>query len=409
MKKLLLLCLAIAGVAGTMSAKTIYFIDNWGRSNLQLYAWTGETNNGWVSLTTASSYIGSSNGWHSCYELNLGDYENFLIKHDEYDKRVQTPDLSAADFEDSEYYEYYYTGEAEKLQKASLYTYSFNVTTASSWDNFYIYLWNTANNYNISGASWPGVKVEGSNNTYTYEFKSYINTVGVVFNQGQDSQGNNLPQTCDLNPVTGDNNYYLASVTSSKVSNSYGEGVEIKSSGYATYVSNNPLSIPSGIAYYATDNGTGSATACELTNPGSSTAMLIKGAANTIYHFATASTGTDYTSTNAFKAGSGENLASTTTDGGNTYYNYILNNGDFYAAANNCVASNKAYLQLSKQAGTGAGARVLIFPGDDDTQGISAIPAAQATDGGYYNLSGQRVNAPSKGLYIKNGKKTIVK
>ena len=29
--------------------------------------------------------------------------------------------------------------------------------------------------------------------------------------------------------------------------------------------------------------------------------------------------------------------------------------------------------------------------------------------GGYYNLSGQRVDQPQKGLYIVNGKKVIVK
>ena len=34
---------------------------------------------------------------------------------------------------------------------------------------------------------------------------------------------------------------------------------------------------------------------------------------------------------------------------------------------------------------------------------------ASETDGAIYNLSGQRVSSPSKGIYIQNGKKIIIK
>lgn len=46
----------------------------------------------------------------------------------------------------------------------------------------------------------------------------------------------------------------------------------------------------------------------------------------------------------------------------------------------------------------------------DNTTGISSIKSEPAVDNdAYYNLSGQRVPKPSKGLYIHNGKKVIIK
>jgi hypothetical protein len=41
--------------------------------------------------------------------------------------------------------------------------------------------------------------------------------------------------------------------------------------------------------------------------------------------------------------------------------------------------------------------------------GIDAITATRSADGIIYNLSGQRVATPTRGIYIKNGKKYIIK
>lgn len=54
------------------------------------------------------------------------------------------------------------------------------------------------------------------------------------------------------------------------------------------------------------------------------------------------------------------------------------------------------------------GARALTLSFGDEATAISSIEAAKA-DNGYYNLSGQRVETPTKGLYIVNGKKVIIK
>ena len=49
----------------------------------------------------------------------------------------------------------------------------------------------------------------------------------------------------------------------------------------------------------------------------------------------------------------------------------------------------------------------LLF--DNETTGIQTIAKNVATGNEYFNLSGQRVSMPQKGVYIKNGKKVIVK
>ncbi len=48
----------------------------------------------------------------------------------------------------------------------------------------------------------------------------------------------------------------------------------------------------------------------------------------------------------------------------------------------------------------------------DYTTGIESLTPNASPNGegsGYYNLNGQRVSKPSKGLYILNGKKVVVK
>jgi hypothetical protein len=55
-----------------------------------------------------------------------------------------------------------------------------------------------------------------------------------------------------------------------------------------------------------------------------------------------------------------------------------------------------------------AEARVFIVFGNDTT-GIGEVQRETAGDDRYYNLGGQQVEQPSRGLYIKNGKKVMIK
>ena len=96
-------------------------------------------------------------------------------------------------------------------------------------------------------------------------------------------------------------------------------------------------------------------------------------------------------------------------DGG--YTNFILNNNGangsgFYLANNKTVAAGKAYLRVP----TESAAKISFFSLDGSITGIEGVEA-EAAEGEkvYYNLKGQRVATPSKGLYIVGGKKVIVK
>lgn len=67
------------------------------------------------------------------------------------------------------------------------------------------------------------------------------------------------------------------------------------------------------------------------------------------------------------------------------------------------IPAGKAYLVI-----TSGGARDFLGF-DDDTTGIESVEQAAKVDNLYFNLAGQRVAQPTKGLYIVNGKKVIIK
>ena len=103
-------------------------------------------------------------------------------------------------------------------------------------------------------------------------------------------------------------------------------------------------------------------------------------------------------------------LEGLTVDDSNYGTVYFLGNGSkglgFYKAANNVTLdAGKAYLLLP--ATSEAKSYSIAFGGD--TTGINEVVAAAKADGAYYTLSGVRVENPTKGLYIQNGKKVIIK
>ena len=105
-------------------------------------------------------------------------------------------------------------------------------------------------------------------------------------------------------------------------------------------------------------------------------------------------------------------------------YNYIflLKGGKIRkASANGIIAYNKAYLKLRKAAvddmyskGLGAKPLTAIFEDYDGTTSIDTIPAdvligGNCNDDVFYTLTGIPVKNPGKGIYIKNGKKIVIR
>jgi len=68
------------------------------------------------------------------------------------------------------------------------------------------------------------------------------------------------------------------------------------------------------------------------------------------------------------------------------------------------IPAGKAYIVIA-----GGSAREFIGFGENETTGIEAVQQNAKADNQYFNLAGQRVAQPTKGLYIVNGKKVIIK
>jgi len=88
---------------------------------------------------------------------------------------------------------------------------------------------------------------------------------------------------------------------------------------------------------------------------------------------------------------------------------YVLNGGSSFVWVKDAgtLAAGKCWIQLEKSP---ANARALSIVFEGETTGISTVKtAADKMDGEWYDLSGRRVAQPAKGIYVKNGKKVIVR
>ncbi len=186
--------------------------------------------------------------------------------------------------------------------------------------------------------------------------------------------------------------------------------VNVGSTGFATYCSPNAMDFSgvSGIkAYVASDfdSGTNTLTLTRVTEVPAEEGLYIVGTAGS---YEIPKTTTDAVYSNLLK---GVTTATTIspTDGDNT--NFILANGShgvgFYTlSAAGELAGGKAYLQLPTASVASVKAINVVF-NDEETaiKDVEQSPNVQ----GIYNLQGQQVNAPRRGLYIINGKKVIIK
>jgi len=85
---------------------------------------------------------------------------------------------------------------------------------------------------------------------------------------------------------------------------------------------------------------------------------------------------------------------------------------EFRKTTSGILAANKAYLKLPLPSSGSSSARLSIVFNDDDSETTGVLDVQKHTtqsDNVYYNLRGMQVDKPTKGLYIMNGKKVIVK
>lgn len=131
---------------------------------------------------------------------------------------------------------------------------------------------------------------------------------------------------------------------------------------------------------------------------------LLKGTAGTTYKFTPATTNpVDHDSGNLMKA----ITTNTTLTGSDKYILSKVNDlVAFYKVNSNGgskVNAGTAYLQVSSAAARD------FFTLDNDATAIEAVKQESEINGECYNLAGQRISQPTKGLYIVNGKKVVIK
>ena len=95
---------------------------------------------------------------------------------------------------------------------------------------------------------------------------------------------------------------------------------------------------------------------------------------------------------------------------GDSYALYMLNKVDglaqFVQVTSGSIAAGKAFLKVRK---TSDGARPLTVVVEGETTAISNVNANVNLNDNVFDLQGRRVAQPTKGLYIVNGKKVVVK
>ena len=187
--------------------------------------------------------------------------------------------------------------------------------------------------------------------------------------------------------------------------------VNIGDAGYATFGYPAPLDLSvltaSQDAYTVTVSGT-TATLTSVKNykiP-ANTGIILKGTEDDEISLPLATASTVEIETNHLHISDG-----TKTGDGSTIY--VLAKKDkgvgFYRVANGVtIPAGKAYLKIS--GGVAQAPAFIGFGGGNGTTGIQTIDNGKLTnDNVYYDLQGRRVAQPTKGLYIVNGKKVIIK
>jgi len=182
----------------------------------------------------------------------------------------------------------------------------------------------------------------------------------------------------------------------------------LTSTGYASFSSTSNVSVPADIKVYtaAIKSDNSAVVLTQVSTDGSATVVpantgvILKGEKS-------ASVTMDVTTeTNTFD--DNQLIATsnnTTIPSEGTCYGLMANEEKFAIISGGItVSADKAYLKLSE-----SGAKTLGIVLGDETTGIGEVKAVSAESGVYYNLSGQRVAQPTKGLYIVNGKKVIMK
>ena len=187
----------------------------------------------------------------------------------------------------------------------------------------------------------------------------------------------------------------------------------ITASGWNTFSSSHALdlsNVTNGTAYVASAAEGSTVTLTPVTDKivEAGTGLMIKGTADDVFAIGMTAEAATFSGTNKL-----EGLPTGGTVAKDNH-NYVFGWSDpadpgFYLvnATEPVLAAGKAYLHADNDLTVGA--RLSIDFGEGDVTAINKIEAAKQNVGEYFNLAGQRIAQPTKGLYIVNGKKVVLK
>lgn len=159
------------------------------------------------------------------------------------------------------------------------------------------------------------------------------------------------------------------------------------------------------VAYMITGQDVGVVTLSPVTGTiPAGTGLVLKGTASTLYNIPIVGSSATDVSTNLLKAGTGAVVAE---ESGYTKYVLGVSGGKaaFQKITSTPATVNKgqAYLQFIGS----VGARELLF--DNESTGITNNKHETISNNRYFDLQGREVAQPTRGLYIVDGRKVIVK
>lgn len=180
--------------------------------------------------------------------------------------------------------------------------------------------------------------------------------------------------------------------------------VKLNASGYATFASTYALDFTDDSQFSAwqiTDVTSSTINFSQIKSAvAAGTGVLLKGTASSTINIPVAATGTDISATNKL-----EGITTATAIAADTYFG--LSGNKFVKVNAGTIRAGKALLPASA---IPASARELTFVFEDETTGIADVIGKKAdVSGNFFDLQGRKVAQPTKGLYIVNGKKVVIK
>lgn len=339
---------------------------------------------GGVLKLESSYYLVYSNGWHLDPDRYLDDND-----HGKGKENVRAVQLTVGDnaFE--------FKGELDNTTGEQIY---YAIVPASQWSST-----------NVTG-DWNNVIYPSSDVT---DSKYTIDDFAI--------------DECDVLPATW-NRWYVAGVDKKfNVSFNFAtmkwkstpyftktiKGAQQGGKYYATFSNSEAVAIPSGItAFYAASSDDNKVTMTKIDNgiPANTGVFLEMTEENAEYTFTPATTTGDVTG-NLLVAGTDAGVGV----GTGTLVNYVLSKqsnvvGFYKIVEGKTITSDytgKAYLQIDTNV---TSAPMLSFDFGEGTTGINDVRSQmEEAREGIFDLQGRRVENPTKGLYIVNGKKVFIK